>query len=364
MSHSNLRPPFGRLYPEGMCTNGKVLVQFKKGAFTSGKVVQPIVMKYNSTYLNVSANGDMNNMAFGFIMMMLQPYNHLNITLLERHIPTEEEKKDSILYANNVRMEMAEFMNVTATEHSYEDVFFLTHLRKTNTFGFIKQNFAITDLKKQYDLSFDDIKLFLEKFAVLTSSSNATGLTYIDFCTCLNLTQNSKYSFLLFQFFDTNDDAEIEFVEFVRGISLLSGRVNDVEQLKLAFVMLEKGGTVALSDLKSYLSDALRMNKVRAALKVGTKNSESGEVAETTVKVDHQNDENWTPSTEGSMTLRQSSLDSCFDAIDEDADGRVTFDEFVLLANERGTLVGPLMELAQSIVQELDVNVEVETKDD
>lgn len=54
MSHSNLRPPFGRLYPEGMCTNGKVLVQFKKGAFTSGKVVQPIVMKYNSTYLNVS----------------------------------------------------------------------------------------------------------------------------------------------------------------------------------------------------------------------------------------------------------------------------------------------------------------------
>ena len=38
-------------------------------------------------------------------------------------------------------------MNIPMTEHSYEDLFFLTHLRKRNKYGFVRQNFEMSTLK-------------------------------------------------------------------------------------------------------------------------------------------------------------------------------------------------------------------------
>jgi 1-acyl-sn-glycerol-3-phosphate acyltransferase len=339
-------PPL-MLYPEGTTTNGKCLVQFKKGAFTAGKPVQPIVMQYSSTCLDVSANGDMANMVFGFFMMMLQPYNSLTISLLKVHVPSNEEKMDAIKFANNVREEMSEYMGVPCTEHSYEDVFFLTHLRKRKQYGFVEQNFEMATIKNAFDVNFCDIKLLLDKFAVLTSNGSS-GLTFTDFCTCLKL-GNCFETVVLFEFFDVSQDGIISFIEFVRGMSLLSGKMNDAERLKLAFAMLDmdKDGKVSLIDLKSYLSDAVRANRVRAVLETESNVADPNDVAvatETPIEDPGNN----------SSALRQSSLDSCFDAIDQDSDGAVTFEEFVLLANERGTLVGPLLEIAQELVQPLD----------
>ena len=56
--------------------------------------------------------------------------------------------------------------------------------------------------------------------------------------------------------------------------------------------------------------------------------------------------------------LRQSSLGECFAAIDADADGSVSFEEFVELSHRRGTLAGPLLDVARKLVGPLEGAVE------
>ena len=379
---SDERYPSLCVYPEGTTTNGKCLVQFKKGAFTSNKPVQPIVLQYTSTFLNLSANGDMANMALGFTVMMLQPFNHVTVSLLPRHVPTVAEQDNAMLFANNVRQEMASFMQVPVTEHSYEDVFFLTHLKKKRQWGKVTQNFEMSQLKSKYELSFDEIKLMLDKFAMITSLNQedthlreeqraANGLLYHEFCSLLKLKEDQRSSEMLFHFFDVSDDGVIDFVEFVRGISLLSGRVSDVERLKLAFAMLDtdEDGKIGLIELKEYLNDAIRVDQVRLVLETngngkdgdgrrgGEKQKEIHEAGTVVEEVEEE-------SGGSSNTLRQSSLDSCFDAIDDDHDGRVNLEEFVLLAHEKTTLIGPLLEMAKEfIVLAMELEMGMETKE-
>ena len=57
-------------------------------------------------------------------------------------------------------------------------------------------------------------------------------------------------------------------------------------------------------------------------------------------------------------------MGECFQAIDEDADGLVTFDEFVELSHRRGTLAGPLLKVAQKLVGNLEGVVEEEEEEE
>jgi Ca2+-binding EF-hand superfamily protein len=246
----------------------------------------------------------------------------------------------------------------------------------------VTQNFEMSQLKSKYELSFDEIKLMLDKFAMITSLNQedthlreeqraANGLLYHEFCSLLKLKEDQRSSEMLFHFFDVSDDGVIDFVEFVRGISLLSGRVSDVERLKLAFAMLDtdEDGKIGLIELKEYLNDAIRVDQVRLVLETngngkngdgrrgGEKQKEIHEAGTVVEEVEEE-------SGGSSNTLRQSSLDSCFDAIDDDHDGRVNLEEFVLLAHEKTTLIGPLLEMAKEfIVLAMELEMGMETKE-
>ena len=43
-----------------------------------------------------------------FLLMMLQPFNTLSVTMMPVYHPDAAEKDDAILFANNVREEMAQ----------------------------------------------------------------------------------------------------------------------------------------------------------------------------------------------------------------------------------------------------------------
>jgi len=45
------------IYPEGGTTNGKYLIQFKRGAFTSLRAVKPIILKYQFPMLSPCWDG-------------------------------------------------------------------------------------------------------------------------------------------------------------------------------------------------------------------------------------------------------------------------------------------------------------------
>lgn len=53
MSEKGTVPPL-IVYPEGCTSNGKYLLQFKKGTFVGENSIQPFSFKYSSPYINVS----------------------------------------------------------------------------------------------------------------------------------------------------------------------------------------------------------------------------------------------------------------------------------------------------------------------
>ena len=367
------RFPSLMIYPEGTCTNGKCLVQFKKGPFTAAKPVQPIVLRYHSSYLNVAACGDNNgNMFVSFLLMMCQPYVHLKATMMPVYTPSAAEKADAILFAGNVRAAMAKEMNVPVTEHSYEDVFFAMHMHKIHKEQ-VGNTFVIRAMKNKFGLTYDAIKDLMDKFAVATGADAV--MDEDEFCRCLDLKPGTREAASLFHFFDNDDSGTVEFAEFVRGVALLSDKVDDVDRLKLAFAMLDadKDGKVSLNDLRAFLADAKRLDEVRGYVSQASSNpaaaggsaADEVEVAKPVVPTDVSGEGaggdvetggEWTPTAPGGQRhlLRQSSLGECFGAIDADADGKVSFDEFVALAHERGTLAGPLLTVAKELVGALE----------
>jgi len=381
------------IFPEGTCTNGKVLVQFKKGPFTAQRPVQPVILKYGSTYLELCACGDNDRvgMAVAFLLMMLQPFNTLKATLMPEYKPTTEEKEDAILFANNVRTIMAKEMNVGTTNHSYEDVFFSAHMKKRNKQD-VGQQFVVKDMMKAFALSYDDIIKMMDDFARATGKD--TTMHFQEFCQHLNLKDDTAEALAIWHFFDNDDDGTVEFSEFVRGVALLSHNVDDVDRLRLAFALLdhEKQGKVSIVDIRKFLADADRLEVVKGYMEntiQGTANAQdTGAVAvviaeattpgraesktdavegsvvapETEKEEDNENEKNevWksrnnSPASVGNTCnnpgmVRQSSLLDCFASIDEDGDGLVTFDEFVTLAHRRGTLAGPLLQVARNLL--------------
>ena len=146
-----------------------------------------------------------------------------------------------------------------------------------------------------------------------------------------------------------------------------------MERLKLAFAMLDtdEDGKIGLIELKEYLNDAIRVDQVRLMLETngngkdedgrrgGEEQKEINQEGTGTVVEEEEED-----SGGSSNTLRQSSLDSCFDAIDDDHDGRVNLEEFVLLAHEKTKLIGPLLEMAKEfIVLAMELEMGMETKE-
>lgn len=58
-----------------------------------------------------------------------QPYNSMEVIFLPVYTPSSEEQADAILYANNVRKQMADVLGVRPTSHTFEDVLLQCEVR-------------------------------------------------------------------------------------------------------------------------------------------------------------------------------------------------------------------------------------------
>jgi lysophosphatidylcholine acyltransferase/lyso-PAF acetyltransferase len=111
------------IFPEGTTSNRKALFSYKPGGFLPGKPVQPVLMRYKMKHDTVSWTWDQPH---GFIMVFLyticQWDNPVQLEYLEPYIPSEEEKADPVLFANNVRDVMADALKVPVCNMTYADV--------------------------------------------------------------------------------------------------------------------------------------------------------------------------------------------------------------------------------------------------
>ncbi|VAH06555.1 unnamed protein product [Triticum turgidum subsp. durum] len=104
-AHQQKNSPMMLLFPEGTTTNGDYLLPFKTGAFLARAPVQPVILRY--PYKRFSPAWDSMDGARHVFLLLCQFVNHLEVVHLPVYYPSEQEKDDPKLYADNVRKLMA-----------------------------------------------------------------------------------------------------------------------------------------------------------------------------------------------------------------------------------------------------------------
>ncbi|XP_011074509.1 lysophospholipid acyltransferase LPEAT1 isoform X2 [Sesamum indicum] len=113
-AHQNKLAPKIMLFPEGTTTNGDYLLPFKTGAFLAKAPVLPVILRY--PYQRFSPAWDSISGVRHVILLLCQFVNHIEVTRLPIYHPSEQEKEDPKLYAENVRRLMAHEGNLILSD--------------------------------------------------------------------------------------------------------------------------------------------------------------------------------------------------------------------------------------------------------
>ncbi|GMP45062.1 hypothetical protein CsSME_00013729 [Camellia sinensis var. sinensis] len=113
-AYRNKFAPMMMLFPEGTTTNGDFLLPFKTGAFLSKAPVRPVILRY--PYQRFSPAWDSISGVRHVIFLFCQFVNYLEVTRLPVYYPSQQEKDDPKLYANNVRRLMAREGNLILSD--------------------------------------------------------------------------------------------------------------------------------------------------------------------------------------------------------------------------------------------------------
>ncbi|KAL3840321.1 hypothetical protein ACJIZ3_024912 [Penstemon smallii] len=113
-AHQDKFAPKMMLFPEGTTTNGDYLLPFKTGAFFAKAPVLPILVRY--PYQRFSPAWDTISGVRHVILLLCQFANYIEVTKLPVYHPSEQEKEDPKLYAENVRRLMAHEGNLILSD--------------------------------------------------------------------------------------------------------------------------------------------------------------------------------------------------------------------------------------------------------
>ncbi|XP_065289441.1 lysophosphatidylcholine acyltransferase 1 isoform X4 [Dermacentor albipictus] len=110
------------IFPEGTCTNRSCLITFKLGAFVPGVPIQPVLIRYPNELNTLIWTWDGPSAFETLWLTLCQLRTHMEIEYLPVYVPSEREKKDPKLYAENVRCLMAKALRIPLSSYSYDDL--------------------------------------------------------------------------------------------------------------------------------------------------------------------------------------------------------------------------------------------------
>ncbi|XP_017668793.1 PREDICTED: lysophosphatidylcholine acyltransferase 1 isoform X2 [Lepidothrix coronata] len=207
------------IFPEGTCTNRSCLITFKPGAFIPGVPVQPVVLRYPNKLDTITWTWQGPG-AFEILWLTLcQFHNSVEIEFLPVYTPSEEERKNPVLYANNVRRVMAEL--------------------KPETLEDDLDKYAASAMKMKKE------KVDLKEFSA-----------YLEFPVSHTLEN-------MFTLFDENEDGVIDIREFVIALSVVCKPSKTLETIQLAFQLYQsESGTITEEDLAHILKTAMGVSQI------------------------------------------------------------------------------------------------------
>lgn len=227
------------IFPEGTCSNRSCLISFKQGAFYPGVPVQPVCVRYPNKVDTVTWTWEGPGAFTQLWLTLCQFYSRCEIEYLPVYLPSEAEKADPKLFANNVRAVMAECLQCPITDHTYDDL----RPAKTETpeMPLHTKLKEFVCLHSKLGLSLDQMQDFLDRFRQIrdkqSEKQKAAQITYEEFIDHLLLPKSESLQ-QLFSLYDKNGSGKIDFREYIVGLSLVSASTND-DTIQLAFQLFD-----------------------------------------------------------------------------------------------------------------------------
>eukprot|EP00834_Sanchytrium_tribonematis_P000189 NODE_4_length_77007_cov_1.156642.p29 type:complete len:313 gc:universal NODE_4_length_77007_cov_1.156642:68706-67768(-) len=98
------------VFPEATTTNGYYVISFKTGAFVPGIAVLPMTFEYQ--YKNFSPAFESINFSYWLFRMLCEFSHSCKVTLYPLYYPNDLEKRDPVIYAENVQMFIADKLSL------------------------------------------------------------------------------------------------------------------------------------------------------------------------------------------------------------------------------------------------------------
>ncbi|XP_036922190.1 lysophosphatidylcholine acyltransferase 2 isoform X2 [Sturnira hondurensis] len=174
------------VFPEGTCTNRSCLITFKPGAFIPGVPVQPILLRYPNQLDTVTWTWQ----GYTFLQLCLltfcQPFTKVEVEFMPVQVPSDEEKRDPVVFASRVRNLMAQALGIPMTEHTYEDCRLMIsagQLTLPMEAGLVE----FTKISRKLKLNWDSVRKHLDEYAAIASSSKGGRIGIEEFAEYLKL---------------------------------------------------------------------------------------------------------------------------------------------------------------------------------
>ncbi|XP_021493550.1 lysophosphatidylcholine acyltransferase 2B-like [Meriones unguiculatus] len=253
---SNMKWPQILIFPEGVCTNRSCLVTFKLGAFSPGVPVQPVLLRYPNTLDTVTWTWQGFTGFQACMLTLSQPFTRVEVEFMPVYIPSEEEKKDPILFANTVRINMANALRLPITDHTFEDCRLMISagaLQLPMEAGLVE----FTKISQKLNLDWDNIHNHLDRYAAIAVASKGGKIGIEEFSRHLKLPISEPLR-QLFSLFDRNHDDSIDFREYVIGLTVLCNPANMEKILQMSFRLfdLDEDGFITEQELTTILRAA------------------------------------------------------------------------------------------------------------
>ena len=122
------------IFPEGTTTNGQALVQFRTGAFSSMKPIQPVVLSFPNNVDTLTWTWIQRFKAHHLLLLtLITPLTIINLEFLPTLSPTKEEEEEPRVFAERVQHIMCENLKIPAVNVSFKDAIIAKKNIKNNT---------------------------------------------------------------------------------------------------------------------------------------------------------------------------------------------------------------------------------------
>ncbi|XP_033010217.1 lysophosphatidylcholine acyltransferase 1 [Lacerta agilis] len=263
-AQSNGKWPQIMIFPEGTCTNRSCLITFKPGAFIPGVPVQPVILRYPNKLDTITWTWQGPGALKILWLTLCQFHNFVEIEFLPVYIPSEEEKRNPSLYANNVRRIMAQALGVPVTDYTFEDCQLALaegQLRLPSDTCLLE----FAKLVRSLGLKPEKLERELDAYSGNTKRMKDKRVSLKEFAEYLEVPVSDTLE-NMFALFDEKEGGLIDLREYVIALSVVCRPSKTLQTIQLAFKMYQsETGALTEEDLTCILKTAMGVSDLNVS---------------------------------------------------------------------------------------------------